>query len=275
MKKILILSFTSFLFLAHLNAQEKLKGNKIVTLQSRDVTYFNSILIKDNLKVFINESPNPKVSVETDENLQNAIKTRISDGVLEVYISQPIRRKKKLNVYIGVTDSIQRIEARSNASIIGENEIHTGDIELVALDNGSIKMNFNATSINIIAQDRSDLQIGVSTKGEVDVTSKQTASVKMQVTCSKFNAIQSNSSMIKPVGNCEEVIVVANDNANFKGKDLLADYATVNASDKSDVYVNIAKELIVNIENTAKLYIYDNPMITIEKFSDKSTLFKK
>ena len=275
MKKVSFLIVISFFFTLNTTAQEKLKGNKNVITQHRDVTEFNSISIQNNLKVFVSESLTSKVSVETDENLQDAIVTRVSDGILEVYISQPIKRKKKLAIYIGIAAPLKSIEVKDNASIIGESEIQTDDLELFAKDNGSIKMKFRSTNLTVTAKDRSDLDISISTKGVINVNSKQTASIRMQGTCSKMNATLEGTSLIKPTGNCEEVIVLANDSGNFKGKDLLADYATVEAKDKSDVYVNVSKELIINIENTAKLYIYADPTMTIEKFADKSTLFKK
>ncbi len=275
MKKITFLIVLSFLFTVNITAQEKLKGNKVVVIQHRDVADFNSISIKDNLKVFINESPTNKVSVETDENLQDAIITRVSNGVLEIYISQPIKRKKKLNITIGVLDSLKHIEVRDNASLIGDNEMQTGDLELFAQDNAKIKMNFRSSNITITAQNRSDLEIGISTKGIVTIDTKQTAAVRAQINCSKLTVTLSESSLIKPSGNSEEIIVVANDNGTFKGKDLLSDYATIEASDKSDVYINASKELLINIENNAELYIYANPVFTIEKFADKSTIFKK
>jgi len=275
MKNIILVLVLSMLTTINSIAQEKLKGNKNVITQHREIENFNSILVKDNLKVFITESPVSKVSVETDDNLQIAIQTRVSNNVLEVYLSQPISRKKKLNIYIGVTDSIQRIEARDHSTIIGENEIHTNDIELIAHDNAKIKMSFRTTNFTAIAQDRADLNCSISASEAINITLEENTSFIMQATCTIFSASLSDSASLKPSGNCQEINVISTDNGSFKGKNMLTDYASVQATDRADVYINVSKEVIINSENNATIHLYDNPKISIEKFVDKSSLHKK
>jgi hypothetical protein len=274
MKKV-ILVLVSFFLIQFSQAQDKLKGNKNVTTQHREIDNFNAILIKDNLHVSISESPNSKVSVETDENLQIAVETRVTNGVLEVYLSQPIARKKKLNVVIGVTDSIQKIEVRDNASLIGENEIHCTNMNIVAQDNASLKLKFRLNNLTATIDDRSDATIEASTKDDVIIALDHNADLKLKTTCDKLSVNVSESSLLKASGNCKDLEIISNDNGSFKGKELLTDNATVQATDRSDVYINASKKLVVNIENNAELYIYDNPELIIEKFSDKATLFKK
>lgn len=275
MKKIIFLLTFSLFFISTIDAQEKLKGNKNVITQHREIGFFDAILVKDDLKVFITESPINKVSVETDDNLQVAVETRIADNTLEVYLSNPISRKKKLNIYIGVTDSIHRIEGRDHATIIGENEIHTNNIEVIAHDNATIKMSFRTTNFSATAQDRSDLNCSVSATNAINVSLEQNASFKSQASCEIFTASLSDSASLKPTGNCQEIIVISNDNGSFRGKDMLTDYASIQATDRADVFINASKELIINSENNAAIHIYNNPKIFIEKFVDKSSLHKK
>jgi len=274
MKKV-ILVLVSFFLVQFSQAQNKLKGNKNVTTQHREIDNFNAILIKNNLHVSISESPNGKVSVETDENLQIAVETRVTNGILEVYLSQPIARKKKLNIIVGVTDSIQKIEVRDNASLIGENEIHCTNMNIVAQDNASLKLKFRLNNLIATIDDRSDATIETSTKDDVIIALDHNADLKLKTTCDKLSVNVSESSLLKASGNCKDLEIISNDNGSFKGKELLTDNATVQATDRSDVYINASKKLVVNIENNAELYIYDNPELIIEKFSDKATLFKK
>ncbi len=274
MKKVIVLVLASF-FLQAGFAQKKLKGNKNVVTQHRDVASFKAILIKDNLNVQISESPNSKVSVETDENLQMAVETRVTDGVLEVYLSQKIGKKKKLNIYIGVTDSIQKIEVRDNARLVGENEIHADDVNLLAQDNATVKMKFRLNQLTATLDDRSDATLEVSARDDLIISLDHSASLKLNTTCDKLSVNLAESSFMKVSGNCKDLEIITNDNGTFKGKDLLTDQAIVQATDRTDTYVNASKKLRVNIENNAELYIYDEPELSIEKFSDKATLFKK
>jgi len=274
-KSSILFVLTSLFLWTNLYAQEKLKGNKNVITQNREITYFDAILVKDNLKVMLTESPVSKVSVETDDNLQIAVETRVSNNTLEIYLAQPIARKKKLNIYVGVTDSIQRIEAREQVSILGENEIHTNNIELIAHDNAMIKLNFRTTNFTATAQNRSNVDCTISASNNISITLEQNAAFKLQTTANKISASLADSAILKPRGNCQEVEVIANDNASFRGKDLLTDYASIQATDRTNVYINASKEVLINSQKNATIHLYANPKISIEKFVDKSTLHKK
>ncbi len=273
--KPLVSLFIALFIVQFSQAQDKLKGNKNVVTQHRDVMPFTGILVKDNLDIIISESPNSKVSVETDENLQIAVETRVTNGTLEVYLSQPIARKKKLKVFVGVTDSIQKIEVRDNASILGENEIHAKDLSIIAQDNASLKLRFRLDKLTATIDDRSDANLEITAKDNIIVAMEHNASLKLKTTCDNLSVNLADSSSLKATGNCNELAAICSDNGSFKGKELLTDKATIQASDRTDVYVNASKKLFINIENNAELYIYDNPKLVIEKFTDKATLFKK
>jgi len=254
---------------------QKLKGNKNVTIEHRELDDFNSVIIKSNLNVYLEESPVSKVRVETDENLQTAVETRVIDEVLEVYLSQSIRRKKALNIYIGITDLVQKIEINDNASVIGEEDIHTGAIELITEDNSSLEMKLVSSDVTLKGKDRSDMKLTLKVENTIGVDLERNTNVFMQCSAYKVEAKLADSATLRPIGNCQELIVDANTNVSLKGKDLLTEYAAVVAKDRSNIFINVAKELIISSENMAEIYVYDNPKIFIDKFSDKSSLYKK
>jgi len=130
------LSITIILAILTINgfAQTKLKGNKKVITQNREVEYFNKIVVKNDLKVIFSNGTRAEVSVETDENLQDAITTRSEGGTLDIYISQPIATSKQLMVYVSVVDTLLTIETRDKASITSENEIITNQLNLMSFD---------------------------------------------------------------------------------------------------------------------------------------------
>ena len=158
MKKLIFIFLISLVFAPFSNAQ-KLKGNKNVTLENREIDSFNTIIVKNDLHVILEESQENNVRVETDENLQSAVEIRVSNKVLEVYLSQDIRRKKTLKIYIGVTDLLQRIEVLDHAKITGEKSIHTGIIELITEDNGTLEVNIIEPDISIVGKDKSDMKL--------------------------------------------------------------------------------------------------------------------
>lgn len=274
MKNLALLFVISFLSLS-IGAQEKLKGNKIVSFQDRDVTYFNKIIVKDDLKVMLSSGSAVEVSVETDENLQDAITTRVSGGVLEVYINQKIATSKKLLVYVKVADTLLTVETRDKAKVVVENEINVGQLNIMAFDKSSQEIICHANTANIIADGTSDLNLVLNVDSFTNATADQNSTVKLNLKTNLLNCTLNNSGLVKPIGNCKTINVEAHDNGNFSGKDLLADNISMIALDRSDVAVNAAVKLEVTAENDAEVYIYDNPEIIIKKFSDKAVLFKK
>lgn len=275
MKKIYLLILCSLFITISLSAQEKLKGNKDVITQEREISNFTSLIIKDDFKVFITESATNKISIETDENLQDVVKTRVSDNILEIFLAQPIARKKKLNIYLSLTDSIQYIEVFDKVKIIAENDIHAKDIKLIAHDKADITMNLIANNVVLHTQDKSDIESVIDASENLSVTSEQSSAIKTRLTCEVFTAIVSDTSSLKPVGSCKEIILTTNDRGSFKGKDMLTDYASIISLDKSNIYINVAQEVIINSEQSSDVYLYGDSKISIEKFTDKSTLHKE
>jgi len=254
---------------------QKLKGNKNVTLENREIEPFTSILLKGKINVVLQESPIAKVTVETDENLQSAVETRVIDNVLEVYLSQEIKSKKALNITIGVTDSIQRIEAHDRVKITSENEIHTYATEIVAIGSASIQLNLRSKTLSIIGEEKSKFDLVVSVKDTLNIDLKSKSALKMQSNAYKIKANITDSSSIKYEGICKEIEIDADGSTTIKGKDLLTDYAYINATGKSNITVNTARELTLYSDGSTSINLYDNPKIYIEKFGGKSILRKK
>lgn len=275
MKKIILLLIVSMLSI-HTTIAQKLKGNKNVITENREIESFDSIIIKDKINVILEESPINKVRVETDENLLSAVETRINEeGVLEVFLLQEIGRSKELDVYIGVTDTLQYIEIQDNAKVTCENEIHVANLNIVSKDNARIKLMFRADDIKITGLDRSDMELSLSVDKDITVMLDHNSSLDFTGSANKISALLKDSSSFKASGNCKELVTTSSENTKLQGKELLSDYADVKISDRSDVYVNVAKELIIDAEKMSEIYIYGTPKLFVDNFSDKSSLYKK
>lgn len=78
------------------------KGNGKVSTEIRQITGFSGVNSTISANVFLEQSPNFEVKIETDENLLDNIKTTVSNGVLRIDTNQGgcIRSQTVLNVYI-------------------------------------------------------------------------------------------------------------------------------------------------------------------------------
>ncbi len=271
------LSITIILAILTINgfAQTKLKGNKKVITQNREVEYFNKIVVKNDLKVIFSNGTRAEVSVETDENLQDAITTRSEGGTLDIYISQPIATSKQLMVYVSVVDTLLTIETRDKASITSENEIITNQLNLMSFDKSIQKMICHANKINIEAEGSSDMELTLITDEATNIKAEGNSNLKLNLKTNSFDCFIQNSASVKPVGNGKTININSNDNGNYSGKEMLAESIVLEALDKSEVSVNASKNLEIEAQNDVKVYIYSNPKILLKKFTDKAVLFKK
>lgn len=271
------LSITIILAILTINgfAQTKLKGNKKVITQSREVEYFNKIVVKNDLKVIFSNGTRAEVSVETDENLQDAITTRSEGGTLDIYISQPIATSKQLMIYVSVVDTLLTIETRDKASITSENEIITNQLNLMSFDKSIQKMICHANKINIEAEGSSDMELTLIADEATNIKAEGNSNLKLNLKTNSFDCFIQNSASVKPVGNCKTININSNDNGDYSGKEMLAESIVLEALDKSEVSVNASKNLEIEAQNDVKVYIYSNPKILLKKFTDKAVLFKK
>ena len=139
--KHLILTTTLILFsYTIVIAQEKLKGNKVVTTQNRQVESFDKIVVKDDFKIFVANGSKSEITVITDENLQEAITTRVSEGVLEIYYAQKIGSSKELLIQVILPENgMSTIESRDKSKIIAESELKLDSLHIIALDRSEQK----------------------------------------------------------------------------------------------------------------------------------------
>ena len=76
-------------------------------------------------------------------------------------------------------------------------------------------------------------------------------------------------------GTLKHLKVRADNSTNFVGKDLTTSTAEVICEINSDVAIQVTKSLAIEASGNSEVYIYADPKITLNKFSDTAKLFKK
>ena len=85
-------------------------GNGKVTKQTRNISNFSKIEVSRGLNVTIEQSNNYFVEVETDENLQEHITTRVENGTLFITSDENIDEAKAKTIRVK-TPSLTALEA--------------------------------------------------------------------------------------------------------------------------------------------------------------------
>ncbi len=273
------IKLTFFLFLlltsvTTLVAQKKLKGNKVVITENRDISEFNKIELRDNIDVILTQGNDQSVVVETDENLQFAVITEVKDSTLVVYLFKKIIKKKALNIYINIDEFIDEITTKGKADVTGEGLFSFNSLTINAEGNSKIVMDIKSEQFMLKNNESANVNLTVNTENATINTNK-TGKSKINLISNTTELFTLGNSTTELSGNCKDVFITAENKSNVKASKFECDDVIVNASDASDVRVNSKNSLTISAINSSEIYIYSDPTITLEKFTDKAIIRKK
>ena len=258
----------------NISAQEKLKGNKIVVTEDRNISDFNKIEINDNIDVIITQANDKSVSVETDENLQFAVFTEVKDEVLTIKLSKKIIKKKVLKVYISIDDFIDEINTYKRAEVRSEGTLNLDQIVINAEDDSKVVMDIQCARFSLKNNESANVNLTVKADKAI-INSNKTGRAKINIEAENIEVLCRGNSTTELIGNSVGLVVNAENKSNLKASMLECEDVTVNASDNSDIHINAKNSTIISLINNAEVYLYNDPEITVEKFADKAILRKK
>jgi hypothetical protein len=196
---------------------QKDKGNVII--QDRNVADFTAIEIGNALEVILSQGSVQTVKVETNEGLQEFLKTEVSDGVLKVSQTNKMKNPSKLMVYITVKD-LNKISVNGASELKSETVIKSDKLELNSSGASEVTLELE---VNELVSDFS---------GASEITLKGTAS--------KHTITLSGASELKA--------------GEFETKEM-----TINASGASDLEVNVKEKLSGQISGASSLKYKEDP----------------
>ncbi len=263
-----------FLISSSLSAQEKLKGNKDVTTENRAISEFTKIEVIDNVSVLLVYNENQSVGVETDSNLQYAVLTEVNDGVLTIKTSAKIVRKKELTIHIKVNSNLKEINAYNSANVISKNSLIIDTLTINAFDNADFNLKLNSKIVHINGKRISKLQLEVLSD-ETFIRAEESCRINAIIDTKNININVLDRAIINMMGTSDAIELETFGTSSFKGKEFETKNAIVNATHNSDIYINAIESLDIFAKNSADVYIYSNPKMTISEFFDKASLHKK
>lgn len=275
MRKIIYLLMALNLFNTSFIQAQKLKGSKNVVTEEREIEPFYAVIVKNDINVILKEAEYNSVKVETDDNLLSAVETRVMDGTLEIYLSQKIRSKKKLNVYVSLNQDWQYLEVLDKAEVKSNTEIHVKDLEIVTKDNTDLEISLAGDNMHFQGSGHSKSKLTLDLENNIKVQLSENANLNLSLEAKKMTAELTDSADLIASGNCNEIVHTATNSCQLKAKDLMLNYADINITDRSEAQVNVKNEVILKLSQLSKLFLYNNPKIFLDTFTDKASLFKK
>lgn len=274
MKKILFVLLAAC-SIGNISAQnEKIKGNKIVTVERRTVGGFHTIELSENFKVTLQNSTENLVRVETDSNIQDVIDVKVTDSVLKIRSNKKIKKSKTLNITISYVQPIQKmilqdkVEIKS-AALLETPKLHietNGDVEaflsvkceelfLIAGGKSHPEIHANATKVTYQMNDGSELK-GITNAEECKIELYKKASAKLE-------------------GEINTLAVRAENDTDFYGEKLSSQKTSLSVEGSSDCYILSTEEITIDANNKAEIYLLGSPKVIMNTFADQAIIYKK
>ncbi|SHG42175.1 GIN domain-containing protein [Winogradskyella jejuensis] len=276
LNKLLYVVFFLFgiIHLGHAQSKEKIKGNRDVTIKQTYLDNFNTLIIKDDFEVQIAYNSKASVEIEADDNLHSVINAEVNSGVLSISTSKRITSKKKLIITVNYSDGLENIQLYDSAELRSLTSMELDNLELKIQNNSRAYLNVKSNLFNFSATDR--------TKSRLNITSDSTAFVMSDNSkvdalvngkASSFDLYQNTDATIE--GDVENTTLRLDNNANFIGKNYSVKNADVLIEASSDLSLNVITSLLLKASGNSETYIYGEPKIELELFTDTAKLQKK
>ncbi len=276
MKSSLISLVLSILVITISNAQniEKVKGNRNVTLIQTPIAPFHTIEVDEDFEVDIIYSKEPSIEIETDENLHEFINFSVRDSILSFNKAKKITSKKKLRIRVSYNDLFSNIEIRDDAKIHSLTTLELLNANIKTEGNSKASLTIKTDFLNFEGGDKSKTLLNL-TSGSTSVNLKGNSKLEALINSPNLNIelYQKADAIIE--GDSDNLILKTDDGAKFSGKEFTSKTCHIICESSSGATLEVVDNINVSVSGDSSIYLYNNPKMIINQFSDTSKIQKK
>lgn len=275
MKNILLLTILCIVCQTTCYAQKKdrVRGNKEVVESQRVFDSIVSIETHQDIVLHVLQGPENKLLIEADENLHKIILTTLTNGNLDIDLSNKITSKKKLELTLMLKE-LQKITLNDDSVVKISDFLTTENLTINLNDNSEIIALFDAKNFTLNAQDNSSGDLVLKSEhGTLNL--EDHAKIKIEADVSNFEIFGSQKSTITLKGKTKNIELSLENHAETKASNLTVKDATIKAEDHTEVFVNVSDQLNIKAAGNSKIHIFGKPKIKIKQFEDRAILYKE
>jgi hypothetical protein len=178
------------------NSNPRMKGNGNITTENRPVFEdFKSIEVKNGIRVIIEQSDSKSITVETDENLQKNIITKVKNGVLIIESDKSFNSEKTPVVRVEIS-VIKGLDATGGSEITSKGTLITENINVKSNSGSEININVESDAITVESYSGSSIEVsGKALKLETSASSGSEINAKNLLTNEVISKASSGSSI--------------------------------------------------------------------------------
>lgn len=264
------------LFSVAINAQskEKIKGSKIVTIEKKNTQSFENIEIIDDLEIFLIKGDSSDVELEADDNLQQAVNIEHKGNTIILSTAQKVTGFKKFTIRVYYTDNFKSVTAKDKSKVHILERMELPEVNFNLFDQSKLFLNIDSKIFNINADDKSEVQLNAKSELASIIISKN-ATLKALIDSKEIKVDLYQKAKANIEGDSEILKLRLDNNSTFTGKNLTAKNVELIAEGYAFGSIFAEKIANLNMSGNCEIELFGEPVITLSKFSDSVTLFKK
>lgn len=271
---ICLIVFLSLTTACKAQKQEKIKGDKEVISVSNTIDKeFHVLEVGNNLNVTIAQANRNSYVLTTDKNLAEVVNFDVHNGVLKIHTSAKITGSKKLEVFLSFKE-ITEMVLNDDAEVASQGSLSADTFNLIGKESSKFDLDLKTENTSIILSKKSGGKIKLDSK-EVSFNLGDRSDLKGKIEADNLTAQLSNSAKLDLDGKVKTAKIDLKGSADLKAKKLKASKVTLNASNNTDIYIHATKDLAIDTKGKSKVFVYGNPNIEVQGFTDKSRIIKK
>lgn len=274
-RQFLILIFSlSICFITQAQKAKKVKGNRNVTTLHTPLNSFHTIIVDEDFEIDIIFNKVPSIEVEADENLHEFITFSVRDSVLSFNKTRRITSKKRLNIKVNYDDFLNNIETRDNSKIFSLATMDLINTNLKTTGNSKAGLTIETKYFNFESHGKAKVDLNLtadSTNIVLNGNSKLNALIHSPIL--KADLYQRANANIE--GESDDLLLRTDNNSQFNGKNFTVKNCNLYSEIASDTTIEVTDKIIVSLTGSSDLYLYNDPKIVIDKFTNTSKIQKR
>jgi len=253
---------------------EKIKGSKVVTSSIQQVKPFTMIEVEDNIEIYLEKGTKSEIKIEADDNLHDVISLKVENNILIISTSKEIQGFKKLSVKVTYTNDLNLITTKDESIITAIQEIILDTITFKSLDKSKLFLNVNAGNFNLLADDKSKIELNLKSETSfVELSKNSTLKALINSSELKCDLYQKSSAIIE--GDSDNSIIRIDNLAELNASKFNSKTSDLTIEGKASCSLLVENNLTLDANDNTEINVYGNPKIEIRKFSGEAKLLKK
>ncbi|MCG8701797.1 MAG: DUF2807 domain-containing protein [Bacteroidales bacterium] len=244
------------------------KGNGNVVEQTRDVENFSKVSVSEGIKIVLTQASEEKLIVKTDENVQEAVKTEVNDGILKIHVKGTVRKVSELTVFL-TFNNLSELNISEGVGASAKEQLTFDDIKINCSEGSALKLSLKAENIDLRANEGSSINIECETPSAT-LSASEGSSVKASLIADNIKCRAAEGSVVKLNGEGKLLELDAKEGCSINTSELKV--ADCNAFIKEGTVANIFASAGVNITASegSVIRVKGNPSERNIKNNDKS-----